>query len=58
MRPSEQKGAMPENENVSEETCARCGMEEGEWSTREGVQQGDDVYCCEGCASGGECTCA
>ena len=33
--------------------CDRCGMEY-DWA---GVTVGGHIYCCEGCASGGPCTC-
>lgn len=33
--------------------CEECGME-FDW---QGVRKNGVEYCCEGCASGGECTC-
>jgi hypothetical protein len=33
--------------------CDRCGME----YTWPGVTAGGRIYCCEGCATGGLCTC-
>jgi hypothetical protein len=38
---------------TEEKTCSRCEME-FDW---QGVTVDGEEYCCEGCASGGECTC-
>jgi hypothetical protein len=35
------------------QTCEACGME-FDWT---GMEANGQEYCCEGCATGGECTC-
>ena len=35
--------------------CPRCGMPIASGSSP--TTSGDETYCCQGCASGGECTC-
>jgi hypothetical protein len=42
----------------AEPTCARCGMEAGEWSESRGyVASSGEVFCCQSCAEGKGCTC-
>ncbi|MBI4314189.1 MAG: hypothetical protein HY594_05180 [Candidatus Omnitrophica bacterium] len=35
-------------------TCAECGME----INGAGYTEGNEIYCCQGCADGSGCTCA
>ena len=43
-----------------EETCAGCGMDRSEWKGNrgQGVSKNGEIYCCQGCADGVDCTCA
>jgi hypothetical protein len=40
--------------------CANCGMPREEWrgNAGQGFQMGDNIYCCQGCATGTGCTCS
>ena len=43
-----------------EKKCPECGMPKKEWVVDKGagVKGEDDLeYCCEGCATGADCTC-
>lgn len=44
---------------MAQRQCPNCGMQQTEWlaSAREGFPHDGQLYCCEGCASGGGCTC-
>jgi len=47
---------MATNQEEATANCSQCGMSlsEGDNPTeRDGI-----TYCCEGCASGGDCTCS
>ena len=39
--------------------CPGCGMEQKDWNENQGQghQQGQELYCCRGCAEGTGCTC-
>jgi hypothetical protein len=43
------------------QTCPGCGMQQNLWTGNggQGVQKGDQTYCCQGCADrpGEGCTC-
>ena len=56
MNPNETKGSSIEPE-MEERTCPTCGMDEKDWGNTQGYRQGDEAYCCEGCAEGTGCTC-
>jgi len=42
-----------------EQTCPTCNRARSEWRTANstGYTKGGTTYCCEGCATGGHCTC-
>ena len=42
-----------------EQTCAQCGMIQGEWRGNDGSGHDADgqTYCCEGCYDATGCTC-
>jgi hypothetical protein len=44
---------------MAEQTCPRCGMPRSQWKENrgQGVTQGGQTYCCQGCAQGTGCTC-
>jgi|GEM_PF-1177466 len=44
---------------LKEETCPRCHRARREWRSdnSEGFVKEGQTYCCEGCATGGHCTC-
>ena len=46
--------------DTEQSTCPNCLMEKSEWTGNagKGVQQDQDVYCCQGCAEDTGCTCA
>lgn len=38
--------------------CPGCGLEQNYWDNDgQGAQQGNESYCCSGCADGSECNC-
>ncbi len=43
-----------------DEKCQACGRARSEWrvNNSEGVAKDGQVYCCEGCAEGRECSCS
>jgi hypothetical protein len=47
-----------ESETTQKTDCPGCGMGRDEWSTPSGFVQGDQTFCCEGCATGAGCTCS
>jgi len=57
MNPNETRGQGGEEEELENKTCPTCGMDEKDWSKAQGYQQGDESYCCEGCAEGTGCIC-
>ena len=44
---------------IKEDTCPTCGRARTEWRTdnSEGFAKDGKTFCCEGCATGGHCTC-
>jgi hypothetical protein len=42
---------------MAEETCLGCGIEKNEWGDSRGYLDGDQVFCCQGCAEDMACTC-
>ncbi|MDQ6693875.1 MAG: hypothetical protein M3014_05570 [Chloroflexota bacterium] len=48
-----------DDSTTQEQTCANCGMAKDAWmgNNGQGVQMGDKIYCCQGCAIGTGCTC-
>ena len=44
----------------ADQKCPRCSRFRSEWRSNnsEGFSAQGITYCCEGCATGGECTCA
>ncbi len=44
---------------TNEQTCPNCGMPKEDWqgNNGQGVQLGNETYCCQGCATGTGCTC-
>jgi len=45
---------------TAEQTCSECGMPKSEWkgNAGKGVRKDQEMFCCEGCAAGDECTCS
>jgi hypothetical protein len=41
------------------ETCPSCGMAKADWrgNDGQGFQVGNNMHCCQGCATGTGCTC-
>ena len=50
---------LDEDEEI-EETCPGWGMERSEWkgNNGQGVPKNGEIYCCQGCTDGINCTCA
>jgi hypothetical protein len=44
---------------MAQQTCPRCGMAKQQWKGNggNGVQRGNETFCCEGCANNSGCTC-
>ncbi|HLH21584.1 MAG TPA: hypothetical protein VK066_03630 [Chloroflexota bacterium] len=44
---------------MAQQNCVSCGMPRNQWKGNggQGVTQNGQTYCCQGCASGGACTC-
>ncbi len=38
--------------------CCGCGKTCEQWMQEKGFQDGEDLYCCEGCAEGTRCVCS
>ena len=55
-QPTSEESAGNETGN---ETCANCGMAKEEWQGNggQGFKAGNNMYCCQGCATGTGCTC-
>jgi hypothetical protein len=49
----------PGSIDMAQQTCPRCGMTKPQWKGNggQGVSQGGQTYCCQGCAGGTGCTC-
>lgn len=59
MKPTENKKWSKETETEKEQICPNCGMLQSEWKGNQGLgyQEGQEIYCCQGCAENTECTC-
>jgi hypothetical protein len=44
-------------EEIETVECPNCGMPKDEWPNPAGYTDGDETFCCEGCADGTGCTC-
>jgi hypothetical protein len=54
-----EKDGIDIDESEMEDICVGCGMEKSEWKGNEGkgYMKDGQMFCCEDCAEGIECTC-